>query len=87
MVESDGDVARSLHEGRALRVRYAGPLRVPLLLRKTAAETGVYLADAPVLVQGRLELLWYVEEQSISDNYHRYGNLGARTGEVRGEVA
>ena len=38
------------------------------------------------LMHGRIELLWYVEEQSISDNYHRYGNLGARADEPRADV-
>ena len=33
--------------------------------------------------EGRVELLWYVREQSISHDYHRYGNLGARASEAR----
>ena len=36
--------------------------------------------------EGRLELLWYVREQSISTDYHRYGNLGIRADEERAEV-
>jgi RHH-type proline utilization regulon transcriptional repressor/proline dehydrogenase/delta 1-pyrroline-5-carboxylate dehydrogenase len=28
-------------------------------------------------------LLWYVEEQSLSNDYHRYGNLGPRADEQR----
>jgi RHH-type proline utilization regulon transcriptional repressor/proline dehydrogenase/delta 1-pyrroline-5-carboxylate dehydrogenase len=31
-------------------------------------------------------MLWYQREQSISTDYHRYGNLGARAGEVRALV-
>ena len=42
------------------------------------ADHGIYVADHAVLEQGRLELPWYVEEQSLSINYHRYGNLGER---------
>ncbi len=34
---------------------------------------------------GRIELLWYLTEQSLSVSYHRYGNLGGRTGEERDE--
>ena len=30
-----------------------------------------------MLNEGRLKLLWYTEEQSLSIDYHRYGNLGA----------
>ncbi len=36
--------------------------------------------------EGRLELLWYVREQSISTDYHRYGNLGIRADEARAQV-
>ena len=45
----------------------------------------MHLADAPVLAEGRIELLWYLREQSLSHAYHRYGNLGARAGERRAE--
>ena len=34
-------------------------------------------------MHGRVELLWYAQEQSISLNYHRYGNLGPRFEEQR----
>jgi RHH-type proline utilization regulon transcriptional repressor/proline dehydrogenase/delta 1-pyrroline-5-carboxylate dehydrogenase len=45
----------------------------------------VVVMDAPVLVNGRIELLWNVREQSVSDDYHRYGNLGKRATEIRVE--
>jgi RHH-type proline utilization regulon transcriptional repressor/proline dehydrogenase/delta 1-pyrroline-5-carboxylate dehydrogenase len=60
---------------------------VPPAIRTTAAEAAVYLADEPVLAHGRIELLWYLREQSICSDYHRYGNLGARAGETRQEPA
>jgi RHH-type proline utilization regulon transcriptional repressor/proline dehydrogenase/delta 1-pyrroline-5-carboxylate dehydrogenase len=69
------------------RVRYAAPDRVPELVRAAAASAGVYLADEPVRSEGRVELLWYLREQSVSDDYHRYGNLGRRAGEARREPA
>ena len=31
----------------------------------------------------RIELLKYLREQSLSVDYHRFGNLGAREGEAR----
>jgi RHH-type proline utilization regulon transcriptional repressor/proline dehydrogenase/delta 1-pyrroline-5-carboxylate dehydrogenase len=43
-----------------------------------AAKTGFYISRTKVLMEGRLELLQYFQEQSICDNYHRYGNLGER---------
>ena len=56
---------------------------MPEALRRAAHEACIYIADTPVLSEGRLELLWYVEEQSLSHDYHRYGNLGACAGEKR----
>jgi RHH-type proline utilization regulon transcriptional repressor/proline dehydrogenase/delta 1-pyrroline-5-carboxylate dehydrogenase len=31
------------------------------------------------MMEGRIELLHYVQNQSVCDTYHRYGNLGDRT--------
>ena len=44
------------------------------------------VVSVPVSAEGRLELLWYLREQSISTDYHRYGNLGLRADEARAEV-
>ncbi|WP_028315369.1 bifunctional proline dehydrogenase/L-glutamate gamma-semialdehyde dehydrogenase [Desulfatibacillum aliphaticivorans] len=60
------------------RIRYAGPDRVPMEVFEEAAKTGFYISRTPVSMEGRIELLQYIQEQSISVNYHRYGNLGAR---------
>jgi RHH-type proline utilization regulon transcriptional repressor/proline dehydrogenase/delta 1-pyrroline-5-carboxylate dehydrogenase len=65
------------------RLRYATPARVPESTRRAANEACLYIADTPILAEGRLELLWYVEEQSLSNDYHRYGNLGPRFEEQR----
>jgi RHH-type proline utilization regulon transcriptional repressor/proline dehydrogenase/delta 1-pyrroline-5-carboxylate dehydrogenase len=83
--ETDDELAAAIRDGHTHCIRYAARDRVPAIVRLAAAETGVYIVDEPVLADGRIELLWYVEEQSISDNYHRYGNLGARTTEPRSE--
>ena len=56
---------------------------MPEAVRRAANDTWIYIADAPVLSEGRLELLWYTEEQSLSIDYHCYGNLGARANEKR----
>ncbi len=50
---------------------------------KAAAESTTYVAHEPVFTSGRLELLHYLREVSISIDYHRYGNLGLREGELR----
>jgi RHH-type proline utilization regulon transcriptional repressor/proline dehydrogenase/delta 1-pyrroline-5-carboxylate dehydrogenase len=81
--ESDLALAEAIRSGQTERVRYADPARVPDVVRRAAAEVGLYLAAAPVLAVGRIELLHYLREQSLCADYHRYGNLGARAGEAR----
>ena len=71
------------------RVRLGAFRRVRLLtppsaaLQKAASESACHLAHAPVLASGRFELLHYLREIAISFDYHRYGNLGVREGEIR----
>ncbi len=48
---------------------------IPMALYKQAASTGVYIANARPVGEGRIELLHYLREQSISYEYHRYGNI------------
>ena len=85
--ETDHELADRVRSAETRRVRFAMPERVPEIVFRAAAASGVYLARAPVLVQGRVELLWYLREQSISIDYHRYGNLGSREGEERRRVS
>ena len=42
-----------------------------------------YVEDSEVLMNGRLELLHYLQEQSISYDYHRFYNLKERSSELR----
>ncbi len=79
VVESDTKVMRSLLD--IGRLRYAAPDRVPEAVFQRAAEIGFYISRSPVYMDGRLELLQYFRQQSISNSYHRYGNLGER-GEI-----
>ncbi len=88
--ESDEAVVSRIAEAPAHaveRIRFASPASVPTEIRLAASTRGIYLADEPVLAEGRIELLWYLREQSISYDYHRYGNLGPRAGESRHEPA
>lgn len=78
--------------GQAVRVEHARHLprslspqvRVRLLGSRSAehdalcAALGAHVADAPVLPYGRLELLHYLREQSVSFDYHRYGQIAQR---------
>jgi RHH-type proline utilization regulon transcriptional repressor/proline dehydrogenase/delta 1-pyrroline-5-carboxylate dehydrogenase len=83
--ESDTELAQLVREGHVDRIRYARAERVPLTLRTASALDGQYIADTPVCANGRVELLWYFHEQSLSHVYHRYGNLGIRADEKREE--
>jgi RHH-type proline utilization regulon transcriptional repressor/proline dehydrogenase/delta 1-pyrroline-5-carboxylate dehydrogenase len=85
--ESDQALAEAIRSGQTERVRYASPNRVDDVVRRAAADAGLYLATSPVLAVGRIELLHYLREQSLCADYHRYGNLGARAGEARASVA
>jgi RHH-type proline utilization regulon transcriptional repressor/proline dehydrogenase/delta 1-pyrroline-5-carboxylate dehydrogenase len=83
--EDETALADSVRKRRVARVRYARPERVSSVVRQAAAEALQYVADTPVSTCGRVELLWYLREQSISHVYHRYGNLGIRAEETRSE--
>ena len=74
--QQDADLVRMIPDIQ--RIRYAAADRIPKTVSKAAAETGFYISRSKVMMEGRIELLQYFQEQSISDNYHRYGNLGER---------
>lgn len=79
--ESDQEFIGRVREGKMQRIRIVEP--ASKTLHGAAAETGIHIIDVPVLANGRLELLHYLREIAISIDYHRYGNLGMREGELR----
>jgi RHH-type proline utilization regulon transcriptional repressor/proline dehydrogenase/delta 1-pyrroline-5-carboxylate dehydrogenase len=84
--ETDAELAQAIREGQVDRVRYAAPGRASLEVLQAGNAANGCVVSVPVSGEGRLELLWYVREQSISTDYHRYGNLGMRGDEPRAEV-
>lgn len=42
---------------------------------KEAAKLGKHIANEKPLIEGRIELLHYLKEQSITNEYHRYGSI------------
>ena len=76
LYETDSELIKKTPEIQ--RIRYAAPERVPHSVFEAAAKTGFFISRTKVLMEGRIELLQYFKEQSICDNYHRYGNLGER---------
>jgi RHH-type proline utilization regulon transcriptional repressor/proline dehydrogenase/delta 1-pyrroline-5-carboxylate dehydrogenase len=85
-------VIEESEEGFLERVKRGDVARVRLIesaspaLLEAAAVSATYIADDPVMTNGRLELLHYLREVSVSIDYHRYGNLGLREGELRKPV-
>ena len=65
VVEAEaGFVERLAHPGDAERVRVWEPISTAA--RAAANGVGLTVIDAPVLANGRLELRWYVREQTVS---------------------
>ncbi|MDB2562870.1 bifunctional proline dehydrogenase/L-glutamate gamma-semialdehyde dehydrogenase [Sulfurimonas sp.] len=58
------------------RVRFLSPDNVSQNIYAQIASKAIYIASDPFVSHGRLELMHYFIEQSISNSYHRYGNLG-----------
>jgi len=56
------------------RIRTCSP-EISDAVYKKAAELGKYIATASPLSEGRVEMLHYLKEQSITFEYHRYGSI------------
>ncbi len=79
--ESEEFFLQQVREKKISRIRLAG--RTSAELKQTAALALCYVDDAPVLANGRWELLHYLKEFTFSHAYHRFGNLGTRLSELR----
>ncbi|WP_331775390.1 bifunctional proline dehydrogenase/L-glutamate gamma-semialdehyde dehydrogenase [Sulfurospirillum sp. 1612] len=60
------------------RILYSDITKVSDFVFEEAAKLATFIIRQKPMMEGRLELLNYLHEQSISHSYHRYGNLGAR---------
>lgn len=79
--ESDEEFLGRVRAGKMHRIRLIEPASA--VLHQAAASADVHIIDVPVLANGRYELLHFLREVAISIDYHRYGNLGMREGELR----
>lgn len=79
--ESEAEFLVRVKTGKMERIRLVEPASSALF--EAAAIFAIPVIDDPVLANGRLELLHYLREISLSIDYHRYGNLGLREGELR----
>ncbi len=71
-IETDEEFLSSLDHYE--RIRTCSP-EIPVELYRKAAEKCKYIATAPPVSEGRVELLHYLKEQSITFEYHRYGSI------------
>ena len=71
--ETDEQLAQRLPTLASPRMRVVGTLQPAL--RDAARSAGIHPVDDAVTAEGRIELLHYLREQSISRTQHRYGNL------------
>jgi RHH-type proline utilization regulon transcriptional repressor/proline dehydrogenase/delta 1-pyrroline-5-carboxylate dehydrogenase len=81
LVEGEEDFVASCVGRPGRRVRFLRPARHKTL--EALGKAGVQSFVVPVHSHGRLELPNFLREQSLSVNYHRYGNLGDREMEER----
>ena len=58
------------------KIRYLNAENVSPKVYRHSADNALYISSEPFIPHGRIELMHYFREQSISHSYHRYGNLG-----------
>jgi RHH-type proline utilization regulon transcriptional repressor/proline dehydrogenase/delta 1-pyrroline-5-carboxylate dehydrogenase len=74
--ESEDELIRRIVRDKIKRVRLLAPPSGAL--KQSLADEGCHAMRAPVSANGRIELLYYLREVSLSFDYHRYGFLGQR---------
>ncbi len=74
--QTDEEMIKSMHNFD--RVIYSDIAKVSDIVFKKSAQTLTFIVRQKPMMEGRLELLNYFIEQSISHSFHRYGNIGAR---------
>ena len=60
------------------KIFYADETRITPFVYEAASKKAKCIVRSKPLMEGRVELLHFFNEQCISHSYHRYGNLGAR---------
>ncbi len=84
MIDPVEETPSQLAERIAASVNNRGVTRLRTLsgpateVRRACGVAFVTIVESPVVDEGRIECLRYLNEQSISHDYHRYGNLGRR---------
>ncbi|QDT02539.1 Bifunctional protein PutA [Rubripirellula lacrimiformis] len=84
--ETDSDLADRIAAGDVTRLRRLTPSVPGSGSLAACCEHFVTVISEPVLSCAAIECLRYLDEQSISHDYHRYGNLGRRANQQRRPV-
>ena len=58
------------------RIRFLSRENISTRVYEVASKSAKYIASAPFVAHGRVEMTHYFIEQSVTHSYHRYGNLG-----------
>jgi RHH-type proline utilization regulon transcriptional repressor/proline dehydrogenase/delta 1-pyrroline-5-carboxylate dehydrogenase len=72
--EKENELINSIKGVERVRFLTKEPIRPNIY--EALSSDAIYISDEPFVEHGRVEMLHYYIEQSISDSYHRYGNLG-----------
>jgi RHH-type proline utilization regulon transcriptional repressor/proline dehydrogenase/delta 1-pyrroline-5-carboxylate dehydrogenase len=73
--EDENTLIEKIQKSNYQRIRMLSKPSQRLLDTLAASSISIHLA--PVLANGRLELLHYLNEMSVSHDYHRYGNISS----------
>lgn len=84
--EDDTALASAVRHGLVDRIRLPGGGQASAEILEACRDAFIPTIRNRALASGRIEPLWYVTEQSLSVDYHRYGNLGRRATEQRRPV-
>ncbi|MDT8337831.1 MAG: bifunctional proline dehydrogenase/L-glutamate gamma-semialdehyde dehydrogenase [Sulfurimonas sp.] len=75
-LQDEGELIESMK--KVQRVRFLNPKHVTKNIYDGLKDEAKHIAREPFVSNGRVELLHYFIEQSVTNSYHRYGNLGIR---------
>lgn len=77
--ESDESLAEEISSDRVDRIRLLQRTNtLSPLINEACRDAFVTIVAEPIIDDAEIEMLRYLHEQSISHDYHRYGNLGRR---------
>lgn len=71
-IESDKDFIENMEKYERIRTATKD---LPDEFYQKAAQLGKHIANEKPIIEGRIELLHYLKEQSITNEYHRYGSI------------